>query len=142
MHSGHDTTEPQIDSRTNLIPRPSRSNRRFRTETKDQFKREAGAERTMPANVNPYKSQVNLKETTEKFYESVAASDFGTETSSLSSTYKKRKPAEGFDRLTANKTNYELGAESNQQPYRTRQQDDFEHPMRVVSMPRAACWSE
>ena len=105
----------------------------FQTETQDQFKRETNAQRTRPANVNPYKSQVNLHETKEQFYESVAAADFGKETSALSTTYTKRKPAEGFDRLTANKTNYELGTDANQQPYQTRQQDDFKHPMSAVS---------
>ena len=46
---------------------------------------------------------------TPRNYDSVSAEEFGPSTSVHNSEYTRAAPAPGFDRETANKTNYELG---------------------------------
>ena len=58
----------------------------------------------------PNKSDVAFGDNTSREFNNFYAGEFNKTTSAMSKLYTKSKPAPGFDRLTANKTNYELGA--------------------------------
>jgi|TARA_B110000208_G_scaffold181825_1_gene232960 hypothetical protein len=70
-----------------------------------------GAEPYVKRNVDGNASRVKFGRVgaTPRNYDSVSAEEFAANTSVHNPTYVRAAPAPGFDRQTANKTNYELG---------------------------------
>ena len=57
-------------------------------------------------------SDVNVGDNKYREFNSGQRAEFCKETSAQSTQYQRRKPAPGFDRLTASKTNYDLGTDA------------------------------
>eukprot|EP00948_MAST-09A_sp_MAST-9A-sp1_P002154 g2154.t1 len=109
----------------------------FFSETTSQFQKPSNVKRTVSANVNPYVSSVELSlDKNASLDKSVTTSDFCSETSVFSKSYKKRSLPEGFDRLSANKTHYDYAhPNAPLNPYRSAQQLHFEAPEKSMTHP-------
>lgn len=64
----------------------------------------------------------------KQHYTSVSAGQFAEHTSAKSSKFERAKPLPGFDRMTANRTNYELGGANVRTEYKTHNMEATMHP--------------
>jgi hypothetical protein len=85
------------------------------------------------ASINGNASKVNFKVdgAPPVKYESVNAEEFGSRTSVYNKNYVRAAPAEGFDRETANRTNYELG--DSRTVYKTTIETSTQNPKNLPS---------
>ena len=74
----------------------------------------------------PNKSDVPFGDNRTRNFYDFYSEQFCKDTSSQSQLYEKRKPAPGFDRLSANKTNYELG--ETETVYKTQNMRSTQNP--------------
>ena len=94
----------------------------YLTETKQRFQVPdlEGSRKLQAEHSDPYESQVRLGDGRSKAHmESVNTTFFNPGSTALASTFVKQGPAPGFDRLTANKPQWELGM-GTIEPYKTR----------------------
>lgn len=102
----------------------------WQSHTKSQFGPESRAKSEPYRRVkrDPNASNVSLSSagTTSRHFQSVTAGEFTQNQSSLSKSYRRARPAPGFDRQTANKTNYELGR--TETTYDTANRRSTRHP--------------